>query len=581
MATGDFTIEFWIYLIAIGSRREILDFSNNNQPGRLMIRVETDGTLYNVGTDNTNRHGTATGAMPLNAWTHVALVRSSGTSKFYINGTQSGNNYTDAVNYGANQSQNSIGANASDYTSNPLYGYLSNFRIVKGTAVYTSTFTPPTSPLTAIANTQLLTCQSNRFLDISTNNFTLTPSGDVSVQAFSPFAPGVTYTPSLHGGSAYFDGTGDFLTTPDSSTVANFGTAPFTVEFWMYSTDAASVIIRQNAAGTPNWAILITSGNIYWQNGYEASSLYYIALTSLTTNPLRNAWTHIAITRNGSNQLKFWINGVGQSSVVTDSTNYNSTTGVVVGSGSYGAYTGYLSDVRITKGVAVYTTTFTPPAQTLGNYSATYPAQLLLNMNNGGIIDQHSTNVLETVGGAQLSTAVKKYGNASMYFDGTGDYLTIRNSQNFAFGSGNWTIELWIYLNSSARQGFVALGEASGSNVPWEIGVNASGKFRLLTQTSGGQIIMDSTTTPSTGIWYHVAGVRNGGTATLYVNGVAEATSSSLSTNSLTTETNAIQVGKYSYGFELNGYIDDLRITKGYARYTANFTAPTSAFITK
>ena len=242
---------------------------------------------------------------------------------------------------------------------------------------------------------------------------------------------------------------------------------------------------------------------------------------------------------------------------------------------------GYLSDIRVTKGFAIYTSNFVPPTQTIGNYSTNIPASLLLNFNNGGIIDQHSTNVLETLGNAQLSTAIKKYGSASMRFDGTGDYLTIRNSQNFAFGSGNWTIELWVYLNSSARQGFVALGDASGTNVPWEIGVNASGKFRLLTQTSGGQIIMDGTTTPTTGIWYHVAGVRNGGTATLYVNGVAEATSSSLSTNSLTTETNAIQVGKYSYGFELNGYIDDLRITKGVARYTSNFTAPTIAFIAK
>jgi hypothetical protein len=230
--------------------------------------------------------------------------------------------------------------------------------------------------------------------------------------------------------------------------MGKFGTAPFTVEFWMYSTDAAAVFIRQNAAGTPNWAILIVSGSIYWQNGYEASSLYYIALGSLTTNPLRNAWTHIAITRNGSNELKFWINGVGQSSVVTDTTDYNSTNGVVIGSGSYGAYTGYLSDVRITKGVAVYTTTFTPPTQTLGNYSTTYPASLLLNMNNGGIIDQHSTNVLETLGNAQLSTAVKKYNNASIYFDGTGDYLRIPNNALWALGTGDFTIEFWVYFNA-------------------------------------------------------------------------------------------------------------------------------------
>lgn len=169
-----------------------------------------------------------------------------------------------------------------------------------------------------------------------------------------------------------------------------------------------------------------------------------------------------------------------------------------------------------------------------------------------------------------------------MAFDGSGDYLSIPYSQNFVFGSGNWTIELWVYLNSTARQGFVALGDGAGSVVPWEIGLNNGGKFRLLVHPdAAGQIVIDGTTSPSTGIWYHVAGVRNGGTATLYVNGVSEASSSSLSTTVLRTLTSPVQVGSYSYGFELNGYIDDLRITKGVARYTSNFTAPTSSFSLK
>jgi hypothetical protein len=384
----------------------------------------------------------------------------------------------------------------------------------------------------------------------------------------------VVYNPSLHGGSAYFDGTGDFLTTPDSSTVADFRNLPFTVEFWMYSTDAASVIIRQNAAGTPNWAILITSGSIYWQNGYEVSSLYYIALASLTTNPLRNAWTHIAITRNGSNELKFWINGVGQSSVVTDSTNYNSTNGVVVGSGSYGLLTGYLSDVRITKGVAVYTTTFTPPTQTLGNYSATYPASLLLNFTNGGIIDQHSTNVLETVGNAQLSTAVKKYGNASMYFDGTGDYLYGPSSPQNIMGTGNFTVELWIYpTNVTGTFNIFTVGSESAGRYGMYI-LNGA----ILTNMYGlSSVTFNSGITINT--WSHIAITRSGSTIRGFLNGVLSGTTE---TNSASIGNGPIYVGAANDGTgAFVGYMDDFRITKGVARYTTTFTPPTTALIAR
>jgi hypothetical protein len=559
--TGNFTIEGWFLTgdksISGGANRMIIGNSGNSYT--MQLYIDSSGFLTFGNTGSTFIRGSTD--LANNIWNHFAIVRSgtgSGQIKMYVNGIEVASG-TNSITYASGTIF--IGAfGASDGFWN---GYISNLRIVKGTAVYTTAFTPSTTPLTAIANTSLLTCQSNGFIDKSTNNVTLTPTADVSVQAFSPFAPSVVYNPSLHGGSAYFDGTGDFLTTPDSSTVANFGNLPFTVEFWMYSTDAASVIIRQNAAGTPNWAILITSGYIYWQNGYEASSLYYIVLGSLTTNPLRNAWTHIAITRNGSNELKFWINGVGQSSVVTDSTNYNSTNGVVIGSGSYGAYTGYLSDVRITKGVAVYTTTFTPPTQTLGNYSATYPASLLLNMNNGGIIDQHSGVVLETVGNAQLSTAVKKYGNASMYFDGTGDYLTIGSNNILAMGTGDFTVECWIYPQTTVQ--FTAL--------------ILTGTFQLFvyngalywndgTQTSGGTITLNA--------WQHIAVSRSGTTLRGFVNGIQVITTTS-SVN-LTQGTNYVGYNGTTAG---QGYIDDLRLTKGIARYTGNFTPPTEALIAR
>src|SRR6185503_4001981 len=110
------------------------------------------------------------------------------------------------------------------HLNNFLNGYISNLRVVNGTAVYTAAFTPSTSPLTAITNTVLLTCQSNRFVDNSTSAATFTPSGTITVQRFNPFGDnGTPYSPSPYGGSCWFDGSSGYLPASSGTSMA-FGT---------------------------------------------------------------------------------------------------------------------------------------------------------------------------------------------------------------------------------------------------------------------------------------------------------------------------------------------------------------------
>ena len=128
-------------------------------------------------------------------WYHIAVCRSGTSTKLFLNGVQTGSTYTDSNNYICGSSRPVIGINGYDVTNLPLNGYLSNVRVLKGTALYTTTFTPPTQ-LFNITNTSLLTCNSPAIVDQSSNAFTITANGDAKVSTFTPFT---AYVPAPTG----------------------------------------------------------------------------------------------------------------------------------------------------------------------------------------------------------------------------------------------------------------------------------------------------------------------------------------------------------------------------------------------
>jgi len=230
--TGAFTIEMWLYVTAYPANYAVIPSNRPYNAGSTDtwgVFFFNDGAVRFSDVNNTQTFQTSAGAVPLNAWTHLAVVRNSTASndtKIYINGTSVAQgtinsnfaNNTNAVVFGTS------------YDSNNWYvtSYASNLRIVKGTAVYTSNFTPSTTALTNISGTSLLTCQSNRFVDNSSNIFAISLSGTPSVQAFAPFDPTTAYAAGTVGGSGYFDGTGDYLSAPSSNNFG-FGTGDFTI----------------------------------------------------------------------------------------------------------------------------------------------------------------------------------------------------------------------------------------------------------------------------------------------------------------------------------------------------------------
>ena len=138
-----------------------------------------------------------------------------------------------------------------------VYGYISNLRLVVGNSVYSSNFTPPTAPLTAVTNTKLLTCQSNKFIDNSSINSTLTRYGDTSIKPQNPFQ-----FINNNGKSYYFDGTGDYLVN-HSTTDTAFGTNDFTMESWVYRKDSGvQRAIIDTRGGVTGILFYLTTNNL-------------------------------------------------------------------------------------------------------------------------------------------------------------------------------------------------------------------------------------------------------------------------------------------------------------------------------
>jgi len=193
--TGDYTVECWFYSNATTNSR-LWSFTDGDNIDLCIANV--GGVSYYNGSVLTY---SAANVWNYGSWNHIAMVRYSGTLTVYVNGT-SVLTTSSTVN-SSNRTVNIAGG-----VNNDLTAYISNFRIVKGTALYTSNFTPPTAPLTAISGTQLLTCQSPTLSDASSNAFTVTTAtGTPIIASQNPF--GASYA-GCGGGSIGGGGTAGY-----------------------------------------------------------------------------------------------------------------------------------------------------------------------------------------------------------------------------------------------------------------------------------------------------------------------------------------------------------------------------------
>jgi hypothetical protein len=561
--SGTFTIEGYVYWDGVGSNANMFTLGDSSLSTGLEVYIS--GGNWVMWSNAAQR--IAGSAAVVGQWTYISISRTGSTVTMYINGASQGT-WTSSATFSG-----TIKVGAEFYSGvyySSMSGYISNFRVNNTTAINAV----PTTPLTAVSGTIFLTCQSNRFIDNSASPLTITVNGTPSVQRFNPFGTTTAYSTSVIGGSGYFDGSGDYLQVANNSAFDFSG--DFTVECWLYleNTNNQTFISKggHNALGpdAAGWALFI----------YTGQGLRFMTRNSGGTNvpvtvastPQINTWMHVAVSRSGSSMRSF-LNGT-LVSTVTSSVNTANSSPFNIGANlnNLSPSTGYICDVRIIKGTAQYTATFTPPTAPL---TAITDTQFLENFTNGAIFDNAMMNDLETLDNAQISTSVKKFGTGSLAFDGS-DWLKAPNSPNYDMRDGDFTIEGWYYQTADGGQ--ICCKYEAGNQASWAIGFSGSSWDVYTYYSTTSYLTIYTGSAPAKNQWNHFALERNGSNIEFYVNGSRVA---QVAAQTMRTTTSAVSIGNLGQGYSsfFTGYIDDLRITKGYARYSGTtYTMPTAAF---
>ena len=577
--TSDFTLEAWVYnTVQDGTNYNVIFDTRGGGTANAFVFGITASGPYAYYYDGAEYASSTT--VPLNQWVHLAIVRSGSTVKIYQDGVEVLSR-TDSSNLtGTSTGQVTIGRAVQGLGH--FNGYLSDLRIVKGTAVYTSAFTPPTERLTAITSTSLLTCHLPYLADGSTNGHTITRNGNTKTQAVAPYDT-QEYSAGDHGGSVYLDGTGDRLTV-GSTTDLGFGTGDFTIEYWIKhegKLSGSNYPYAFDMRSQDNEAKLA----LYHRTNVNNIVGIYVSQNTIVsgTNQMYDGmdWVHYAICKTGG-YLKGYFNGK-QDFSVADTTDYGSSGQISIGSTYSNLYhmQGQLADFRVVKGTAVYTGEFTPPTAPL---TAITNTSLLLPFDDATIIDKsQSIKSITLNGDTTISSAQTKHLNYSMYFDGTGDSLDLYGGLG-NFGTEDFTIELWAYASATGSYAYLIEARNSGSqNNAWTLSFNYMGnvnndilQFATFNGSSATAFLTSNTAFP-TGTWKHIAVARSGTTMKMFFDGTEVASNSSAGFNFALSQS-PIHVGKrFNNVNHFNGYMSDIRITKGLARYTANFTPPAAA----
>ena len=615
--SGEFCVEFWYYANALAT---------NN--GTVSVPLSGD-TLDQFQVGHTSSNGiefyfdgslrAQSGAIGLDKWYHIALTRdSSNVIKLYVDGIQKGNTPTVSTSETVTTFYLGVQYRSGDADFHRTNGYIQDFRIYNGTVKYSSNFVVPSTSPSVLPDT---------------------PSG----------VSGSSKLTKITEGAVSFDGSNDYVVTPASSDF-DFGSGDFTVEAYVRPTNATqtdpSVVSLWNFPDSRrSWGIFGNSGGVSAvYNGSIRGAVSpdgeFATRTEITGTLRLNSWNHVAFVRNG-NTLNFFIDGVSQGTAsYTGSVYSNTTDGVMVGamgdaSDGRNHMNAFISNVRIIKGTALYTSNFTPPSAPLTNVTNTklltcQENQLKIltdttdatggnsiqNTNNSGITsttgnrsDSNSSSLVlavpfngttddicdeigsNTAKAATLTNSPSSenighfYGKSYKFTGADGQRIDYAASADFDFGTGAFCVEGWYYhlektSANFARRYFVH-NETAWESGRWIVYCGYTGNANRATfytydtyTSNGNNPFLIGKTNFAVGNWYHIAVTRSSNTFRLFVNGRLEDQDDD--SNSVGNNTINVMVGGAPVQTDrtLFGHVQDLRIYKGVAKYTAPFVPP-------
>ena len=622
-----FTVECWVYYNGISSSTAQMICHSSFElsiasSGQLSFNSDGE-TLNNMTSTN------SAGIIPIRKWTHIVATRdgssAGNTIRMFVDGILVHNN-----GYGYNFVDNGGGTNSyigiKDDTTKSFNGYIADFRIVKGSVVTAYSTTSTTngtdifsnnlpSSLSSITGTELLlSTSSNKFEDKhdTSSPLAVTPNSGASIEAWSPYTTdaiefGTTYrTPeTAHEiGSFSFDGTGDYIET-SGSFPTSFG--DWTVEMWVYLKDDTNSDFISQGTGSSDagrFALGVEGGNWWTQVGSQN--------ISVSASTYKYQWTHVAAVQESSN-LKLYLNGT-LAGTVANSSQAVTDTGLDIGrlawAGSSTTYDakGYVSDIRIVNGKAVYTGAFTPPSGKLGltqsagtNISAitsgetklflqpykSYDADNLLTSNFSYERDSSSTpKSLTYVNDTKIVDESPYKSGANGSFSVTGNNnLILDDSDDWDLGT-SFTVECWFYGKGSTSTNLQYLMSKweNAKQYNWYFTSTSAPFGQLKFEYDNGSNSFTDGGTFTTGMvanrWYHLAFVNNSGTTKLYINGVAASGTGTIG-SSVNLTTDKLRIFRnVDPNKGCNALIADFRIAKGKAVYTTNFTPPHDSLTT-
>lgn len=362
------------------------------------------------------------------------------------------------------------------------------------------------------------------------------------------------------GGSVAFDGAGDYLTIPDSADW-NFGSGDFTIDFWIKFNDVSTTMnfVGQRQAAGNFWVIQWDgaggTGNLVFDAKSASSPVVNI---TRSFNISINRWYHLAVTRS-SDIYRLFADGVQLGSSVTDSDAIPDFSGlleigIIDGGGSnQGPLNGEMDEIRVSKGVARFTANFTPATS---EYTSDANTQLLLHLTSNFTDSGNTGHTVTAVGDAAI------------------------DNENFvALNGTDFTIDCWVRLTDFADDMTIVALQSDASN-RWQFRISTGGNFVFQIQINA---LFSVNLQPAAGIaalgaFKHVAVSRSGHDWRFFLDGTQVGSTFFNATGfpafSASTE---FQVGiRGGASDPMKGHVDELRITKGVALYTANFTPDTS-----